>query len=204
MATIRQVMLLSCLAVVGIVGCAPEPPSSVEQPHFFVEPLVERTVDQLPQGPLYWRVETFPSIAAARSATGPLSLAAEMRGKAWLFTLAPAGGKTEDGTTVAEIGPVPIVPAPKYLLRINRAGGPPGASTPIHSHPGSEVFHVLSGQLTQKTAHGDIRLNAGQSMNGHGAGMAMQLTSSGDGDLEQLVMFVVDATQPFSSPAALP
>jgi hypothetical protein len=43
--------------------------------------------------------------------------------------------------------------------------------------------------------------DAGQSMNGHGPGMPMEVFSSGTTDLDQLVMFVVDATKPFSSPA---
>jgi hypothetical protein len=34
--------------------------------------------------------------------------------------------------------------------------------------------------------------------------MAMQVSNSGTGQLESLVMFVVDATKPFSSPASLP
>ena len=38
-------------------------------------------------------------------------------------------------------------------------------------------------------------------MNGHGADMAMEVFSAGTSDLDQLVMFVVDATRPFSSPA---
>ena len=73
--------------------------------------------------------------------------------------------------------------------------------TPVHSHPGSEAFYVLSGQLSQRTGHGIARSGAGQAMNGHGADMAMQLTSSGTADLDQLVLFVVDADRPFSSPA---
>ena len=36
---------------------------------------------------------------------------------------------------------------------------------------------------------------------GHGADMAMEVSSSGDVDLNALVMFVVDATRPFSTPA---
>jgi hypothetical protein len=36
------------------------------------------------------------------------------------------------------------------------------------------------------------------------AGMAMQVSSTGSSELRSLVMFVVDATQPFSSPASLP
>ena len=38
-------------------------------------------------------------------------------------------------------------------------------------------------------------------MNGHGPGMPMEVFSAGTTDLEQLVMFVVDAAKPFSSPA---
>jgi hypothetical protein len=34
--------------------------------------------------------------------------------------------------------------------------------------------------------------------------MAMQVSSNGSSDLQSLVMFVVDATQPFPSPASLP
>jgi hypothetical protein len=41
-------------------------------------------------------------------------------------------------------------------------------------------------------------------MNGHGADMPMEVFSSGTSDLDQLVMFVLDATKPFSSPAKLP
>jgi hypothetical protein len=42
---------------------------------------------------------------------------------------------------------------------------------------------------------------AGQSMNGHGADVAMEVLSAGTIDLDQLVMFVVDASRPFSVPA---
>jgi quercetin dioxygenase-like cupin family protein len=96
---------------------------------------------------------------------------------------------------------VPRFEAPRYLLQVNRAGGPPGARTPVHRHPGSEAFLVLSGELSQRTAHGSMRVAAGRSMNGHEPGAVMQLTSSGAEDLEQIVLFVVDATQAFSTPA---
>jgi hypothetical protein len=38
---------------------------------------------------------------------------------------------------------------------------------------------------------------------GHGAGTPMEVSSTGTTDLSALVMFVVDATKPFSSPADL-
>jgi len=59
-----------------------------------VKPVVEKKVDKLPAGPLFWRVETFATLAQAQAAAGPLSLASESNGKAWLFTLGPAGGSS--------------------------------------------------------------------------------------------------------------
>ena len=99
---------------------------------------------------------------------------------------------------------MPSFTAPEYLLRINRAGGPPGAKTPVHMHPGVETFYVLSGDLTQKLPDGVKRVSAGQSMLGHSPNTPMQVSSSGPSDLSVLVMFVTDATKPFSSPATMP
>jgi hypothetical protein len=60
---------------------------------------------------------------------------------------------------------------------------------------------VLTGKLGQKTPHGVSYAEAGAAMNGHGADMPMEVFSAGASDLDQLVMFVVDANRPFSSPA---
>jgi hypothetical protein len=143
-------------------------------------------------------------LAEAQAAAGPTGLAAEVSGKVWLFTLGQKGGSSPGGKMVAEIGPVPEIAAPEYLLRINNTGGPPGVKTPVHTHAGSETFYVLTGQLSQKSPGGVMRVDAGQSMPGHGPGMPMEISSSGAGDLDALVMFVVDATKPFSSAAAMP
>ena len=94
--------------------------------------------------------------------------------------------------------------AKTYLLRINEATGPPGSVTPIHSHPGSEAFYVLTGQQSIRGAHGTLTVDAGHAEAGHGADHAMQVSSSGHEDLHALVMFVVDADRPFSVPASLP
>jgi hypothetical protein len=179
------------------------PPSPAAAQKFETKPVAEKRVKQLPSGTLYWRLENFPTLAQAEAAAGPTSLAAEVAGKAWLFTLGPKGGSTRGASKVAEIGPVPPIKASDYLLRINRAGGSPGAKTPVHTHPGSEAFYVLAGQLGQRTRHGPSHADAGQSMNGHSADTPMEVFSSGTTDLDQLVMFVVDASRPFSSPARL-
>src|SRR5690242_10980485 len=91
---------------------------------FDVKAVTEKKVAQLPPGPWFWRIDNFPTLAQAQAAAGPTALAAEVAGKAWLFTLGPAGGSSPGGSKVAEMGPVPHITAPEYLLRLNSADGP--------------------------------------------------------------------------------
>jgi hypothetical protein len=179
------------------------PSTAVAEQPLVIKPLAEKKVGELPAGPLFWRIETFAALAQAQAAAGQWSLVAESAGKVWLFTLGPAG-ESSDGIKVAEVGPIPRVVAPQYLLRINEASGSPGRITPVHTHPGSEAFFVLSGEQSIRSPHGVMRVTVGQAEAGHGADMPMQVSSAGSTDLHALVMFVVDATKPFSSPATLP
>ncbi len=193
-----------CAGTLLLVGlCLANATAFAQQP-LVVKPLAERKVTELPVGELYWRIETVDTRAQAEALAGPWSLVAEAAGKTWLFTLGGSGGSTGGATKVAEVGPIPRVPAAQYLLRINDASGPPGSVTPVHSHPGSEAFYVLEGEQSIRGAHGTLHVKAGQAEPGHGADMAMQVSSSGTGDLHSLVMFVVDASRPFSTPATLP
>ncbi|SDI95269.1 MULTISPECIES: hypothetical protein [Bradyrhizobium] len=192
-----------CCSAVAALGLLLSPSAALAQ-KFEIKSVAEKKISELPVGPLFWRIENFPTLAQAQAAAGPTGLAAEVAGKVWLFTLGAKGGSSSGGSTVAEIGPVPPIAAPAYLLRINNTGGPPGVKTPVHTHAGSETFYVLTGQLSQKSPHGESHVDAGQSMPGHGPGMPMEVSSSGTSELNALVMFVVDATQPFSTPATMP
>jgi hypothetical protein len=177
---------------------------AVAQQSFFVKPLVEKKVSELPSGDVYWHVDTFATKDQAEQAAGPLGLVAEYDGKVWLFTLGRSGEASKGGMKVAEIGPIPRISAKEYLLRINEAGGPQGAASSSHTHPGSEAFYVLKGELSQKTPHGVFKLAAGQSMVGHGdENTPMIVSNSGSGDLREFALFVVDANKPFSSPAKM-
>jgi hypothetical protein len=71
-------------------------------------------------------------------------------------------------------------------------------------HPGSEAFYVLDGEQSIRTPRGVMRVEVGQSEAGSGAETPMQVSSTGSTELHALVMFVVDATKPFSSPAKFP
>src|SRR5450755_923198 len=57
---------------------------------------------------------------------------------------------------------------------------------------------VLTGELSQKTPSGVRHVDAGHSMPGNAPDTPMEVSSSGTGDLKVLVMFVADATKPFS------
>jgi hypothetical protein len=196
-----------CAIILALSFCetgfllSPSKVAAQTEPRFVIKPVADKKLPQLPAGSLYWHVENFPTLAQAQAAEGPTSLAVEAGGKVWLFTLGPKGGTIPGGTKVAEIGPVPRINAPEYLLRITHSGGAPGAKTTVHSHPGPEAFYVVSGRLGQKTPHGVSYAEAGHSMNGHTADMPMEVFSAGTTDLDQFVMFVIDATKPFATPA---
>lgn len=195
----RRILLLMFSVIASLAATAFAAP-----PALVIRPLVERQVAELPNGDLYWRIETFPSEDAAQAVAGKWSLVATAAGRVWLFTLGLRDGPSSGGDKVAEVGPIARVFAPRYLLRINEASGPPGSVTPVHSHPGSEAFYVLAGAQSVRGLHGTLVVEAGAAEPGHGASMAMEVSSSGPTDLRSLVMFVVDATLPFSSPASLP
>ena len=199
---LRVVLAIAATAAsIGLV-C---PPGAWAQEALVIRPLAEKRVAQLPAGPLFWRIETFPTLAAAQAAAGPMGLVAESGGQIWLLTLGPQGGvASPGGTRVTEVGPVPIVQATEYLLRINEASGPPGSVTPVHTHPGSEGFYVLAGEQSIRTPTATIRIAPGRTEAGPGGGTPVQVSSTGATDLLALVMFVVDAAQPFSSPAEFP
>lgn len=184
------------LAMAGLVVAA-VPAAAQSLGKFVVTKMAEMNVDVLPEGELYWHVENFGTIDDARAAAGDYSLTAEFDNKAWLFTLADRTALGMGGTPVAQIGPVPRFDAPVYLLRINNAVAPVGAKTSIHSHPGPEAFLILSGQLTQHTPYGMHVLNAGATMPGV-PDQTMEVHSTGDEELRELIMFVVDPSRPFS------
>jgi mannose-6-phosphate isomerase-like protein (cupin superfamily) len=186
----------------GLAVCL-MPPWAIAQQVLTIKPLAERKVAELPPGELFWRIENFGSATEATAAAGPWSLVAESAGKVWLFTLG-SSNSSASGTKIAKVGPIPRINAKQYLLRINEASGPPGSVTSAHSHPGSEAFFVLTGEQSIRGANGTMRVKAGQAEAGQGAEKAMQVSSTGTTDLHALVMFVVDADRPFSSPATIP
>ena len=200
--SVPRLAFLAALFVV--IAGAPTVAQTPNPAALTIKTLASTKISAVPGGQLFWRLETFPTLPLAQSAAGPLALAVQSGGRNWLITLGPAGGASAGGAKVAEVGPIPAVTAAHYLLQVNEASGPPGAITPQHSHPGSETFYVLTGETTSRTPDGVMHVSAGHAEIGHVAGTAMQVSSTGTTDLLSLVMFLVDADQPFSTPAKLP
>lgn len=192
----------TAMAIAALAVIANGPALGQSKGKFVVSKMAEMNVDSLPAGELYWHVENFGSLDAAQAAAGDHSLAAEFDGKAWLFTLADRNSTGMGGTPVASIGPVPRIDSDGFLLRINNAVAPVGAVTTVHTHPGPEAFLILSGQLTQYTPYGKHVLNAGATMPGV-PDQAMEIHSTGDEELRELIMFVVDPSRPFAEDATL-
>lgn len=196
---LRSGLLMSVGLAIVFCWLATVPAHAAPLDKIIVTTMVEKKLKELPDGPLYWRLENFASLPQAEAAGGPTSVAAEIAGKAWLFTLGPMGRATPGGSKVSEIGPVRTFPASEYILQINTGSGPFGANTPVLMHPGSEAFYVLTGRLSQKTPLGVVHVAAGHSLPGRGPGTPMQIVSTGLADLMVLVMSVIDANASFSS-----
>ena len=166
--------------------------------------LGEKTVQQLPAGPLAWRLESFATQAAAEAAAGPLGIPFEARSAFWLATVGSGGGASAGGTPVAQIGPVAAPTAASYKVRVQQRVSQPGCEGDIHTHPGAEAWYLLAGEQTVVTPTGETRIAEGQSLIGPPAGMPMQLVYRGTGESDALTFLLLDAAQPNSTPATFP
>ncbi len=73
----------------------------------------------------------------------------------------------------------------------------------LRAHDRAEAIYILSGEATIRWPDRTDIAAVGESLTGSPPHTPMEATSSGDEKLVELVMFVVDATQPFSTPAKL-
>ncbi len=200
----RRILLAVVLTGLFLLPSAAVAQQGLPAGSLVIRVLAEKKVLQLPDGPLFWRLENYPTLAQAQAIAGLWGLAAESGGKVWLARLGPASGSSAGGTKVVEVGPLPPVVAPEYLLRINEPSGPPGSTTIVHTHPGTEALYVIAGELCVRTPHGVTRIPASRAEAGAPSGTPTQVSSCGSTDVRGLVLFLVDATKPFSSPASFP
>ena len=74
----------------------------------------------------------------------------------------------------------------------------PGMQSPVHRHPGVEVWHTLQGEQCLETPHGKLVQRAGDPPLIVPGGVPMILTGTGRGVRRSLVLILEDATKPRS------
>jgi hypothetical protein len=163
-------------------------------------PLAVKEFTTLPKGVLFLRLENFSTTEAAHRAATPASAVVEWAEKVWLLTLGPRNERSQTGTLVAEIGPIPAVPpAAKYVLDVNEADFGPEmkaqVARAVHTHPGPEIFYLLTGEQCLETPNGIARARAGEGMVAP-TNTPMQLNIMGSSKRDAFFVIVHDAAKP--------
>ena len=159
-------------------------------------------LSELPQGPLYWHLDSYPSVQAAEAAKEPGGAVVESFGKVWLFSLAKAEWRARGGHHVAEIGPLPVTPADKYAAVYMEGVFKPGMASEVHRHPGTEAWFTLEGEMCVETPAGKQTQGANGPSVIVPAGLPMELLGTGTVVRRSLVLILQDESKPRSSHAS--
>jgi hypothetical protein len=165
---------------------------------------VQRRLQTLPGGPLFWHIETFPTLGEAQARATDYAMAMEAEGKGWLFTLGAADARTPGATQLSQIGPLPIPVADEYLLQLSyqsRSGKLVGTE---HFHPGVESWYMVQGEqrVELPTLDTELYARAGEGMLGPPGGTPLRIVNVGTGERRAFNLFVLDARQPASNEGA--
>lgn len=152
---------------------------------------------------VYWHIDRFDSLEAAKKAAGPDGVAAEAHGSVWLMTVEARTEEHHGGRHVTWIGPLALPAADRYSMRIASSLLRPGTTTPVHTHPGPEVFYVVAGEQCLETPEVGHHLGAGQSYV-LPAGVIHRGRVIGSGVRRALALYLYDAAHPASQDLADP
>jgi quercetin dioxygenase-like cupin family protein len=147
--------------------------------------------------PLYWHLDRYPTLEAARAARQGHGTVAEAHGRVWLFTIAEVEWRPLGGERVARVGPLPLTARRAYTAYYIEGVVPPGARTPPHRHAGPEAWYVLEGTNCLETPEGVRTAGAGQSLIVP-EGPPMVLTGVGPTTRRSMAVVVHDAAQPWT------
>ena len=153
--------------------------------------------------PVYWHIDRFDSLEAAKKAAGPDGVAAEAHGSVWLMTVEATSEDHHGGRHVAAIGPLAMPAAGRYSMRVISTLLQPGSTTPVHTHPGPEVIYIVDGEQCMETPEVGHRLGAGQSLV-LPAGVIHRGRVTGSGVRRALALNLYDAAHPASHDLAEP
>jgi quercetin dioxygenase-like cupin family protein len=152
---------------------------------------------------VYWHIDRFDSLEAAKKAAGPDGVVAEAHGSVWLMTVEARTEAHHGGRHVTWIGPLTLPAAERYLMRVTSSLLKPGTTTPVHTHPGPEVLYVVAGEQCVETQEVGHHLGAGQSYVVP-AGVIHRGRVIGSGIRRALALYLYDASHPVSDDLADP
>ena len=167
------------------------------------QPLAVIKLGKLPQAPLYWHLDTYPTRAAAEATKSVRGTVVEVFDRVWLFTLAEAEWRPFGGDHIATIGPLPLgASGANMSASYLQAATSPGFQTDVHQHAGPEALYTLSGEVCVETPQGkQVGRGGGEPLLIAGD-QPMQLTSIGTETRRSIVLVVHDATQSWKVPAS--
>lgn len=151
----------------------------------------------LPNAPVFWHIDSFPTLAAAQAARTSLGTVVSFHDKIWLFTITGERWRSNGSTHVAKIGPLPLVPADRYAAVYLEADLKPGMSTQVHRHPGVETWYTMAGTTCVETPKGKLVQHAGGSAIIVPAGLPMKLTATGNSVRQGFALILQDASKPW-------
>ena len=173
------ILSICLLALVQAAEVRPQIPSDQNAPHRSAVKCLEdsperrgeegctilaaRPISGNMKGSVYWHVDRFASYADARRAAGPNSVAAEAHGGVWLMTVENKTRDHHGGRHAAWMGPLALPRADGYTMRVISSFLKQGASTPVHSHSGPEVWFIVVGEQCLETEGSAHLLKAGKS-----------------------------------------
>lgn len=180
---------------VSVADC---PPISEKRSEIGCYVLTHQPLGALPEIPLFWHLDTFPTRQTAETAKAPRSTVVEAFGQTWLLTIAERGWRTAGGKRVAEIGPLPRPAVAEFTAMYLEATFVPGGSVAAHRHSGPEVWYTLSGEQCLETPEGRTIARAGESTIIPG-GLPMALLARGTETRRSVVLILHDSSQPAST-----
>jgi quercetin dioxygenase-like cupin family protein len=189
-------LLFATPSLSQLVQCTPDSPERHGEPGCSI--VADKRLPSPLATPVLWHLDKFPSLADARRAEGPTSLAVEAHGSAWLYSIDGDTTNHHGAKHVAVVGPIPVQPNRRYSMMAMSAYFVPGQFSVIHTHPGPEAWWVLEGEQCLQTTRTTIRAGAGR-----GAivaeGDTMRMVATGTGPRRALVLILHDADKPGGS-----
>jgi len=187
------VLFFAMPARAQLLRCIENSPERRGQPGCSV--VADQPMPSPPPRPAMWHIDEFASLAAAKQAAGPNSVAFDAFGSAWLYTIESDASNHHGGKHRATVGPLPLRQATPYSIQVLVAYFQPGNFSIVHTHSGPEAWWVLEGEQCLETTKTGIQKHAGE-----GAiveeGETMRMVGIGSGPRRSLVLVLHDSNRP--------